>query len=108
MKPVLPIYATREGRTRRIAEHLGKFMGEHKHLFALVDAGHLPHRLELDQYSTAIVGASLHIGKYEPEMTRRQRKRSAKNPSAMSGARWKRFSRKRAGRPLERCRLRAR
>jgi menaquinone-dependent protoporphyrinogen oxidase len=70
MKPVLLIYATREGQTRRIAEHLGNLLGEQKHLFVLVDAAHIPHDLHFDKFSAAIVGASLHIGKYEPEMAK--------------------------------------
>lgn len=70
MKPVLIIYATREGQTRHIAEHVGAQLGAEKRAFEIVDAAHIPEGFSAAHYSTAIVGASLHMGNYEPEMVR--------------------------------------
>jgi menaquinone-dependent protoporphyrinogen oxidase len=68
MKPILVIYATREGHTRRIAEHVGALLDARQCTFELVDAAHLPQGFSLTNYGAAIVGASLHTGKHEPEM----------------------------------------
>jgi menaquinone-dependent protoporphyrinogen oxidase len=68
MKPVLLIYATREGHTRRIAEHVGALLSAQQRTFELVDAAHVPPGFSLANYSSAIVSASLHAGKHETEM----------------------------------------
>ena len=68
MKPILLIYATREGHTRRIAEHLGALLAAQQRTFELVDAAQPPEGFSLAKYCAAIVGASLHAGKHEPEM----------------------------------------
>jgi menaquinone-dependent protoporphyrinogen oxidase len=68
MKPVLVIYATREGHTRHIAEDVGATLGAHQHLCEVIDAARIPHRFLLEKYSAAIVSASLHLGKHETEM----------------------------------------
>jgi menaquinone-dependent protoporphyrinogen oxidase len=70
MKPVLVIYATREGQTRHIAEHLGATLGVKQHPCQLIDAAHIPKGFTLTEYSASIVCASLHMGKYEAEMTK--------------------------------------
>ena len=70
MKPVLVIYATREGQTRHIAEHLGTALGVKQHPCQLIDAAHIPKGFTLTEYSAAIVCASLHMGKYEAEMAK--------------------------------------
>ncbi len=68
MKPILVIYATREGHTRHIAEHVGALLGAHQRTFELVDAAHLPQGFSLVKYCATIVSASLHAGKHEAEM----------------------------------------
>jgi len=70
MKPILVIYATREGHTRRIAEHVGAVLEAQRRSFGLIDAAHIPERFLLTQYSAGIVCASLHLGKHEPEMVK--------------------------------------
>ena len=70
MKPVLVIYATREGHTRRISEHLGALLEAHHRTFELADAAHLPEGFSIAKYGAAIVSASLHAGKHEPEMAK--------------------------------------
>lgn len=70
MKPVLVIYATREGHTRHIAEHLETALAAQRHPCDVMDAAHIPKGLSLTKYSAAIIGASVHGGKHEPEMGR--------------------------------------
>lgn len=68
MKPILIIYATRQGQTRRIADHMGATIAAQQHLFSVIDAAHIPRELSLSKYSTVIVAASLHMGRFEPEV----------------------------------------
>lgn len=70
MKPVLVIYSTREGHTRHIAEDLGAALGAQQHPFDVIDAACIPGGLSFEKYSAAIVSASLHLGKHEPEMVK--------------------------------------
>ena len=70
MKPVLVIYATREGHTRHISEEVGATLSSLRHPFDLVDAACIPEGFSLDKYSAAIIGASLHAGKHEQEMVK--------------------------------------
>ena len=58
MKPILIIYATREGHTRHIAEHLGATLSARQRSFELIDAAHIPDGLSLTDYSAAILSAS--------------------------------------------------
>ena len=70
MKPVLVVYATREGQTRHIAEHLGAALVARQNPSAVLDAAHIPPGFTLTDYAGAMVCASLHMGKHEPEMVR--------------------------------------
>jgi menaquinone-dependent protoporphyrinogen oxidase len=70
MKPILLIYATRQGHTRHIAEHLGALLDNHQRTFELVDAAQLAEGFSLGKYCAAIASASLHAGKHEPEMVK--------------------------------------
>jgi menaquinone-dependent protoporphyrinogen oxidase len=69
MKPVLILYATREGQTRRIAEHLAATIRAREHQADVVDAAHLPAGFSLEAYAAAIVAASVHQSGHEKEMT---------------------------------------
>ena len=68
MKPVLVLYATREGHTHRVAEHLAAVVRAHGLSAETVDSGHIPEGFSLDNYCLAIVSASVHGGKHEPEV----------------------------------------
>ncbi len=68
MKPVVVIYATREGHTRHIAEDVSATLGAQSRLVDVIDAAHMPDRFSLKNYSAAIISASLHGGKHEPEI----------------------------------------
>ena len=67
-KPIVILYATREGQTRRIAEHVAdvlKARGFDVDLKNVRDGS-----TDLKQYSAAILAASAHGGKHEPEMVK--------------------------------------
>ena len=70
MKPILVLYATREGHTRHLAAHLGVTLGAQRLSSDLVDAAHIPDGFSLTNYSAAIIAASIHLGKHEREMTK--------------------------------------
>jgi menaquinone-dependent protoporphyrinogen oxidase len=69
-------YATREGHTRRIAEHIASALRA-KHVDVDVyDVNLLATPIDWSRYVTAGVAASVHVGHHEPEMiafVRRQR-----------------------------------
>jgi menaquinone-dependent protoporphyrinogen oxidase len=70
MKPVLVLYATHEGQTRRIAEHMAASLGAHGLVADAVNAAYIPDGFSLDSYSAAIVAASVHGGRHENEIVR--------------------------------------
>jgi menaquinone-dependent protoporphyrinogen oxidase len=70
MHTLLIIYATREGQTRHIAEHLGKLPQLQNRTCEVIDAAQLPDDFSLDTYSAVVVCASLHLGQYEPEIVK--------------------------------------
>jgi menaquinone-dependent protoporphyrinogen oxidase len=67
MKPILIVYATREGQTRRVAERLAADARTHGRSAEIVDA-RAARSLELAKYSAVVVAASVHAGKHEREM----------------------------------------
>ncbi len=70
MKPFLILYATREGHTARIAEHLCETMRKRGLSAQPVDAADRPGSFKLEDYQGAILAASVHAQKHETEMTR--------------------------------------
>lgn len=85
MKPILIIYATREGHTRRIVEHLAQVIGARGLTAELRDARELDRRLDPAAYSAAILAASIHLGHHEKEMERfveRDREQLERLPTA--------------------------
>ncbi len=75
MKPVLVIYATREGHTRKIAERVGDDVAARGVRTDVVDAAHFPKGLSLEHYSAAIVAASVHGERHEREVVEFVKKR---------------------------------
>jgi menaquinone-dependent protoporphyrinogen oxidase len=70
MNPILILYATREGQTRRIAEHLAATVRARGRAADVIDCSKLPADFSLKSYSGAILAASVHMEKHEPEMVR--------------------------------------
>src|SRR5262245_14074823 len=68
MKPILILYATREGHTRKIAEHLAAAARARNHAAEVIGVAYLPADFSTAGYSAAILCASIHIEKHESEM----------------------------------------
>ena len=68
MKPILVLYATREGHTQRIAAHVASAIKARGFPADLVDAAHIPAGFGLNGYSAAIIAASVHRGLHEREI----------------------------------------
>ncbi len=85
MRPIAIFYATREGQTRRIAEHLATAWNRHGRAAALYDVGLLHGDVALEGYGAAVLAASVHGGRHEPEMiafVRRHRAALERLPTA--------------------------
>jgi len=70
MKTILVVYATREGQTRRIAEHIVETLRGRSLDVQLLDAAQPPEALDLGAYQAVVLAASVHMGKHEREMVR--------------------------------------
>ena len=68
MKPILVLYATRQGQTRRISQHVVAAAQARGLSAQAVDAAQLPVGFSLDNFSAAILSASVHCGRHEKEM----------------------------------------
>jgi menaquinone-dependent protoporphyrinogen oxidase len=69
MKPVLVLYATREGYTRRIAEHVAATARGRGFAVDVTDVASIPSGIWLGSYAAVIIAASVHLGRHEREMT---------------------------------------
>ncbi|WP_249693310.1 flavodoxin domain-containing protein [Stappia sp. WLB 29] len=77
MAHFLVVYATTEGQTRKISEKVAGRLKAAGHSVTLVDA-RAAATLELGSFDAAVLAASLHVGRHQPEMLdfiRRQRTR---------------------------------
>jgi menaquinone-dependent protoporphyrinogen oxidase len=70
MKPIGIFYATREGHTRRIAEHLASDFRARGLDAETKNVAERPDEIDLDSFSFALVAASVHAGAHEREMIR--------------------------------------
>jgi len=70
MKPLLVVYATRQGHTRKIAEHVAATMRARGDVVDVVDAHDPPAGFDVSRYGGVVLAASVHLGKHEPEMVR--------------------------------------
>ena len=78
MSAVAVLYATREGQTRRIAEHLATALRARGFAVDVLDvARELPPGFDLARYAKAVLAASVHIGKHERSMLEFVRKHRA-------------------------------
>ncbi len=68
MKPILVLYATREGHTRQIAEHIAAAIRARGYHADVIDAADLPSEFSVDDYEAAVIAASVHREKHEKEM----------------------------------------
>jgi len=71
MKPILVLFATREGQTRRIAEHVAELIRMRGREAHALDVGSLPAPPpEVGSYAAAVLASSVHAGEHEREMVR--------------------------------------
>jgi len=85
MKPFLIVYATREGHTRLIAQHMAEYLRERSVAVDLYDARDSANAPRLNRYAGVLLAASLHLARHEPEMQRfieRERNTLAELPTA--------------------------
>lgn len=68
MKPVLILYATREGHTLRIADHISDMLRSRRVLVRQHDVGCARMPINFREYGAVIVAASVHGGRHEREM----------------------------------------
>ena len=77
MKPVGIFYATREGQTRRIADHVAGRLRDHGVAARVRNVQDLPGALTLGKYAAVVLAASVHAGEHESEMVRFVKKHRA-------------------------------
>ncbi len=71
MKTLAILYTTREGHTRRIAEHVGATLRTREFMVDVLDVGRgLPPDFDLTRYAGVVVAASVHVGKHERAMVK--------------------------------------
>lgn len=68
MKTVVVLYATREGHTRLVAEYVAKAIQCLPLPVTVLDVNKLPGDFSLANYAAAVLAASVHGGKHEPEI----------------------------------------
>lgn len=68
MRPFLVLYATREGHTHRIAEHVAATIRARGHEAHLLDAAKVHDNFSMEGYGASILAASVHLGHHEREM----------------------------------------
>ena len=70
MKPIGILYATRNGHTRRIAEHIASDLRARGLPVELNNVGDADTAIHPSHYSAAVLAASVHMGAHEHEMIR--------------------------------------
>ena len=70
MKPILILYASREGQTGRIAAYIGEKIRSHDFPATVLNADQISENFSLTPYAAAIIAASVHGGKHEREIVR--------------------------------------
>ena len=63
---ILILYGTTEGQTGKIASHIADIIGSKGHEVMLQCGEQLPADFTLNSFNAAIIGGSIHMGKYQP------------------------------------------
>lgn len=61
---ILVIYGSRHGQTKKIAEHIAAILRDKGHQITILSSEDLPVDFSVDAFDAAIIGGSIHIGKY--------------------------------------------
>jgi len=64
----LTLYATTEGQTRKVANFVAHHLSERGHETLCVDAEQVPKELDIHDFDGVLIAASLHLGRYQPEI----------------------------------------
>jgi menaquinone-dependent protoporphyrinogen oxidase len=75
MANIAIIYGTGEGQTEKIADRVERGLERAGHRVALFNGAHLSRSFNVLAYDGVVIGASIHVGKYQPyivELLRRQ------------------------------------
>jgi menaquinone-dependent protoporphyrinogen oxidase len=86
MQPVLIVYATQEGHTRRVAERVAARLGTRGAAAEVLDVRDGAQHLDLSAFSGVIVAAAVHSGKHAREIVgfvRSHRGELARAPTAL-------------------------
>lgn len=70
MKSIVVIYATREGQTRKVGEHIAADLCKNGFDAHAVDVGEGAKSINLSEHDAAVVAASVHMGRHEREMVK--------------------------------------
>ena len=65
MKPFLIVYATREGQTQQIAEHIAVLLRDRGARVRVVDASNAGPALDLLEFGLVVLAASVHLQKHD-------------------------------------------
>jgi menaquinone-dependent protoporphyrinogen oxidase len=85
MKPIAILYATREGHTRRIAEHIAATLRVRDWPAGVVDVRSVKEPFALGRYAGVVLAASVHMARHEREMVafvQRHREELERMPAA--------------------------
>ena len=66
--PVLIVYASSEGQTAKVADHVGDVLRDHGVECEAYAVGEVPGDLDLADYDGVLLGASIHMGKHQKSM----------------------------------------
>lgn len=61
---ILILYASLEGQTAKIAEHIAQVLRDKEHQVTTLSGRHLPADFKLESYDAAIIGGPIHMGRY--------------------------------------------
>jgi menaquinone-dependent protoporphyrinogen oxidase len=61
---ILILYATLEGQTEKVAEHMAQVLRNKGHQVTSQSAERLQDNFNLDSFEAAILGGSIHMGRY--------------------------------------------
>jgi menaquinone-dependent protoporphyrinogen oxidase len=85
MKPILVLYATREGQTRKIADHVAESLRAKGLLAEVRNAAEIREPFNVESFGASVIAASVHGGHHEREITtfvQKHREALAQMPSA--------------------------
>lgn len=81
----LILYGAGEGQTAKVADHIAGTLAKRGHDVTAVNAAEIPSDLSVGDFDAVLVGASIHVGRHQPDVTefvRSNRESLAARPTA--------------------------